>query len=112
MTDTDEWGRDPGVKRIRVIFGCMEEAQKSLLSNLAIDPYDQRLRGWRQRALSHFEQSWKIAASKGLKIDGQSASVIYLHCLAGQMSLDGIQVEPSMLGGGKEIDALVKESAT
>lgn len=111
MTVTDEWEKDPSVRTMRRIFARMEEGQKALLMSVGIDPHDPRLRGWREKALSHWERCWRVAAGKGLKLSEERTAAVYLHCLAAQISLDGIRVDSHLLQGGEEIESLVKEAA-
>ena len=110
MNVKDEWEKDPAVQTMRRIFVQMEEVQKSFLSALGIDHHDPRLRGWREKALSRFERSWRIASGKNLKLSEQRMAVVYLHCLAAQMRLDGVSLDKIVLQSDKEIEALVKES--
>jgi hypothetical protein len=110
MNVKDEWEMDPAVRTMRRIFVHMEDAQKSFLSALKIDPHDPRLRGWREKALSRFERCWRIASGKGVKLSEQRMAVVYLHCLAAQMSLGGVNLDSIVLQSDNEIELLVKES--
>jgi hypothetical protein len=111
MSRIDEWERDPSVKRMRRVFARMEERQNELLSAVGIDPHDPRLRGWREKALPHFERCWRIGAGRGLKLSEERTAAVYLHCLAAQMTPDGVRVDPDVLPGDPEIESLVKEAA-
>jgi hypothetical protein len=108
MAGVDDWEADPAVRKMRRIFSRMEEGQRDLLSSVGVDPHDPRLRAWREKALSQFERCWRIAAGKGMKMSEERTAFVYLHCLAMQMSLDGIQVGPGVLEGDTEIETLVK----
>ena len=111
MKGTDDWGSSPAVRTMRRIFGHMEEAQRLFLTSLGIDPHDPRLRRWRERGLPRFERCWRVAARKGLKMTEQRAAVVYIHCLAAEMILDGVPAQSGVLSPDEEIQALVQEAS-
>ena len=55
MMHMDEWGRDPSVQAMRKVFKGMEKSLEKILGQLDISPYDQRIRGWLEKALAKFE---------------------------------------------------------
>ena len=104
MTDVDQWGRDPSVQILRKIFKGMEKAQHELLKGLNIVPYDLRIRRWREQALAVFERAWDIANRMGVNMNEQTASAVYIHCLAKIMRSEGIDIPASILPeAGKEL---------
>ncbi len=68
MNRRDEWGRDPSVHAMRGVFGLMESFQDRFLEQVNIDRYDPRLRAWRERAKTRFEQSWAKAAGDRIQL--------------------------------------------
>ena len=42
MNEADEWGKDPSVQRMRVVFAHMEKGYKELLKKLGMSFYDER----------------------------------------------------------------------
>jgi hypothetical protein len=111
MKRSDDWGSNPAVQTMRRVFGHMEEAQRSFLTSVGIDPHDLRLRGWREKALPRFERCWRVAARKGLKMTEQRAALVYIHCLAAEMNQDGVPTESDLLSPDGEIQALVREAS-
>jgi len=104
MTDVDQWGRDPSVQILRKIFKGMEKAQHELLKGLNIVPYDLRIRRWREQALALFERAWDVANRLGVTMNEQTASAIYVHCLAKILGSEGINIPAGILPeAGKEL---------
>jgi hypothetical protein len=108
-TDRDEWGKDPSVQIMRRVFKEMEKAQHELLERLNIPPYDLRIRRWRDQALSLFERAWGIANRIGVPIDEQTASAVYVHCLAKIMGSEGIEVPAGTLPEAKSVESILRE---
>jgi hypothetical protein len=97
MTEMDQWGRDPSVQILRKIFKAMEKTQHEFLKGLNIRPYDLRIRRWREQALALFERTWDVANQLGVTMNEQTASAIYVHCLAKIMGSEGINIPAGIL---------------
>ncbi len=93
----DDWGQDPSVQGMRRVFAHMETAQEKLLGRLSISPYDNRLRRWREEALTFFDRACALAAKRGIALSEEYLASIYLHCLGQVLSLDGIEVSSDIL---------------
>jgi hypothetical protein len=109
QTDRDEWGKDPSVQIMRRVFQEMEKAQHQFLARLNIQPYDLRMRKWRDQALSLFERAWGIASRMEVPIDEQTASAVYVHCLAKIISSEGIKIPAGVLPEAKDVESIVRE---
>ena len=105
----DEWGRDPSVQTMRYIFKGMESFLEKILEQLDISPYDRRLRGWLEKALTKFERSWGIANQMGIRMNAEMAPVVYVHCLAKIMESQGVEIPEDMLPEEKQIQKLIHE---
>jgi hypothetical protein len=108
-TDRDEWGKDPSVQTLRKVFKGMEKAQHDLLEQLDILPFDLRIRRWRDQALALFERTWGIANRMGITLDEQTASAVYVHCLAKIMGSEGINIPAGILPDAKSVESIFKE---
>jgi hypothetical protein len=97
MTDVDPWGMDPSVQILRKVFKGMEKAQQEFLKGLNILPYDLRIRRWREQALVLFERAWDVANRMGVTMNEQTASAIYIHCLAKILGSEGINIPAGIL---------------
>jgi hypothetical protein len=109
MTEMDEWGKDPSVQFMRKVFKEMEKAQHELLKRLDIKPYDLRIRRWRYQALSLFERAWGAASRMGITMDEQTASAVYVHCLAKVMGAERINIPAGTLPEAKSVERIFKE---
>lgn len=109
MTQSDDWGRDPGVRAMRGVFAQMERSQKDFLDSLGISPHDARLRSWREKTLSTFERSWLEMTSRRVNMDGERAGALYVHLLAGVMASEGISIESGVLKKDREMERLMRE---
>lgn len=87
MSDTDRWGRDPGVQRMRQVFAAMEDAQRGLVRRAGLSLFDPRLPKWRSRALARFERVWATDPRGG---SDRGAGELYLSCLETELAADGI----------------------
>jgi hypothetical protein len=105
----DEWGHDPSVQSMRRVFSHMEKAQNELLRNLKISFSDQRLRRGREQALKLFERVWPLAARKGITESEEDAALLYIHCLANGLSLNGISIPREVLPQHERISSFLKE---
>ncbi len=108
-TDPDEWGKDPSVQIMRMVFKGMEKAQHGLLKRLDILPYDLRIRRWRKQALALFERAWGVANRMGIPMDEQTASAVYVHCLAKIIGSEGINIPAGLLPEVKSVENIFRE---
>ncbi len=108
MVDTDNWARDPSVQIMRRVFNRMEKVQGELLGRLCVDPFDARLREWRNNALQCFERAWVHAANRGIHLGEEKAAATYVHCLARTMVSEGISVPLEALPNDEDIQMLLK----
>ena len=105
----DEWGKDPSVRAQRKIFKEMEKSLDEIMRQLEIAPYDQRIKGWLEKALVKFEMSWGIAEQMGIIMDEKTAPLVYTHCLAKAIASDGIEIPETVLPQEKDTVRLVHE---
>ncbi len=87
----------------------METSLGELLGRLAISPYDPRIRGWLEKALAKFEQSWGVAQQMGISMNEEKASAVYAHCLARVMGAEGVEIPEGTLPEEKQTQKLVNE---
>ena len=109
MMHMDEWGRDPSVQAMRKVFKGMEKSLEKILGQLDISPYDQRIRGWLEKALAKFETSWGVANHMGIIMNEKIAPVVYTHCLAKIIGSDGIEIPEGILPEEKDTARLIHE---
>ncbi|MFZ0449798.1 MAG: hypothetical protein WAL98_11210 [Desulfatiglandaceae bacterium] len=93
----DDWGRDPGVQRMRSIFGKAEEAQSGFLGDSALSPFDKRLKDWRRESLRSFEHYWGRAVQRGSDLSDEEVAALYVACLALVIQKSGVKI-PSSYG--------------
>ncbi len=97
MPVRDDWGEDPSVQSTRRVFVNMETAQGKLLEHLNISSHDNRLRRWREEALTFFDRACTLAAKRGIALSEEYIASIYLHCLGQVLSSNGIEVPSDAL---------------
>jgi hypothetical protein len=107
--DMDEWGRDPAVQAMRSVFKGMETSLGEIMERLTISPYDPRIRGWLEEALTKFERSWGVANQMGISMTAEMAPLVYAHCLANIMESQGVEIPAGMLPEEKQIEKLINE---
>ena len=105
----DEWGHDPSVQSMRLVFSFMGEAQQELLRRLNISLFDQRLRRVRRQALELFERAWPLAVRQGMIMSEKDAAPLYIHCLARALSLVGVEVPGELLPSDEKIIRFLQE---
>ena len=105
----DEWGRDPSVQAMRKVFKGMEMSLGEILTQLDISPYDPRIRGWLEKALTKFESSWCVANQTGIIMNEQTAPVVYAHCLAKVIASEGIEIHEGVLPADRALERLINE---
>jgi hypothetical protein len=105
----DEWGHDPSVQSMRLVFSLMGDAQQELLRRLNISLFDQRLRRVRRQALELFERAWPLAVRQGMIMSEKDAAPLYIHCLARALSLVGVEVPGALLPSDEKIIRFLQE---
>ena len=109
MTETDDWGRDPSVKRMRRVFRAMEEAQQSLLERLHVSPFDARLRSWRERARMAFEATYARGARAGPPATEKETADLYIRSFRKILVSDGMEVPEDIFPCKDPLEKLLKE---
>jgi hypothetical protein len=99
----DKWGRDPLIQSMRRVFAGMEKAQTELLETRRISLLDQRLRLWRQNALSVFEQKWNQTTRRGYRLDENQIADLYCSCFTNILGKAGIPAPPSVIPSDEEV---------
>ena len=92
MEKFDEWGQDPSVRMMRRMFAQMELVQREFFDCIDITPFDDRLRQWRNKSRSLFEDSWADRQRSGEIPDEKMLVALYLDCLTKCLRKDGISV--------------------
>jgi len=109
MSIRDEWGYNPTVQMMRRIFSLMENSQRDLLRDLNISSFDPRLRRARSRARDLFEQTWPLAMQKEIVANERGAVLLYMHCFAHTLNLNGIGVPEQVLSRDAKIVRFLRE---
>lgn len=104
----DEWGRDPGVQRMRSVFGKIEEVQSGFLRDAELSPLDKRLKDWRRQALKSFEHHWGRVVRKGMDLSDNEVAVLYVACLAHVIQRSGVKIPTSAFPKDKKILRLME----
>jgi hypothetical protein len=107
--DTDEWGRDPQVHYLRSVFRAIEAAQRNLLEQLAIPPFDERLRRAREGGLHLFERGWVLANRKGIGLSEEELGLLYVACLERLLTSRGIHIPENLIPSNEAIAGIMKE---
>jgi hypothetical protein len=110
MDNPDEWARDPSVRMMRKVFENMECAQSTILTDLNVSPFDERVRSWRERALVIFERLWAYALRKRVSMDGKEAANIYTFSLIRVMDSDGMKIPEKLFPRQSDISKLFEEA--
>jgi hypothetical protein len=97
LKNTDDFGHDPAVLMMRGVYKRLEESHQLFLSRLNIDPFDSRLRKWRELARYEFERSFSQRIRPGGPLKEKEAAALYLSGLTQILSRDGIEVPPNIL---------------
>lgn len=109
MNETDDWGKDPSVKRMRRVFRAMEKAQQSLLEVLHVSPFDARLRLWRERARIAFETAYARGARAGLPATEEETADLYIRSFRKILVSDGMEVPEDIFPCKDPLEKLLKE---
>ena len=107
--DRDQFSHDPQVRFLRCAFAGMEETQNKFLKDMNISPFDSRLRHVREMALNLFEKVWMVYGRRGVSIDEQEMTDIYVRCLAHILDSQRIKVPGELLPASEKIEKLIKE---
>jgi hypothetical protein len=109
LDDTDEFGRDPQVRYLRSVFRTVEAAQKGLLEQLAIAPFDERLGPAREGALHLFERGWVLSNRKGIDLSEEELGLLYLACLARMLKSRGTNIPEHLEPSEETIRGIMEE---
>jgi hypothetical protein len=105
----DDWERSPGVLRMRSVFGKTEEARSRFLGDLALSPFDERMKGWRREALKSFEYYWGRAVRKGMDLSDEEIALLYVTCLAHVIQRSGVKTPSSLPLKDKKVSRLMEK---
>ncbi len=108
-TDKDEWGHDPSVQRTRVVFSIMEKAQNALIKHLELSRFDGRLREIRETARRLFDRAFAATAAKGLNLDEEALTGIYIDALIQAFQRAGVPLPENLNMGSKAFADLTNE---
>jgi hypothetical protein len=106
----EEWEKDPGVLSMRRVFAAIERCQAELLEQMNIDWKEKGLRSMRKAALLLFERTWAGASDRGVRLDGEDAVDLYVHCLARVLHTRGLSVPAESLPDNGAIRRLMEEA--
>jgi hypothetical protein len=87
----------------------MEGAQKRLMKDMGLSPFDQRLRRWRERALAAFDAAWARGARTGVELNETEAGELFVHCLVMIMTREGMEVPVEMLPRSEKLQKILRE---
>jgi hypothetical protein len=107
--DSDEFGRDPAVCRMRRVFAQMEKLQRKLIEAASLPPLDRRLRVWREQALQLFEQAWARAGRRSLAKTEEEAALLYTLCLAHILERGRITLPATVLPRHEALEQVIRE---
>jgi hypothetical protein len=106
---TDEFGRDPQVRYLRLVFARIETAQKGFLEQLGVLPFDERLKRAREGALHLFERGWMISNREGIQLSEEELGLLYLACLARMLKSRGTIIPERLEPSGETIRGIMTE---
>ena len=109
MNEADEWGKDPSVQRMRVVFSHMEQGYRKLLKGVGISFYDERLPRARDAARALFEKAWSLSQSRGMDLDDDAIGGLYMHLLAWALGRAGAKIDAHSLPDDERLKALSRE---
>jgi hypothetical protein len=109
MNETDEWGKNPSVQRMRVVFSHMEEGYRKLLKAMGMSFYDERLPRARDAARAFFEKAWSLGQSRGMDLDDDAIAGLYMHLLAWALGRAGAKVASGALPDDERLKSLCRE---
>jgi len=98
----DEFGYDPGIRRMRRVFSQMEAVSTKLIGDAGISPFDPRLRRWREAARVLFERGWAAADRRNLSLADDDAGILYGFALKRLMERDGVPEEKLQVMGSQD----------
>ena len=106
----NDWGADPQVRYLRMVFAAIESSQTQFLKDIDISPFDERLRRWRDAALKLFEKAWTLSARRSISSNKEEISNLYLHCLAHFLKLNRIDISQEALPESEDMARLIYEA--
>lgn len=105
----DPWKHDPNVQMMRRIFILLEKSQKELLKTLDLSPLDPRLRRARTYGRDLFEQTWPVAAQKGIVANENEVALLYHHCLNHALRWSGVKIPEPLVPEDDKIAMFLRE---
>ena len=109
MSLQDEWGHDPSVQSMRRVFSRMEAIQREVLGRSTLSPFDGRLRGWREEALTLFERAWARATKGNVTTGEEELARLYAYCILRVLRTKGIEVGSEALADDDKLIKFVDE---
>jgi hypothetical protein len=106
--DKDEWGHDPSVQRMRMVFSIMEKAQTALIKHLELSRFDIRLREIRETARRLFDRAFAATAKKKLSLDEAAITGIYIDALIQAFRRADVPLPDNLNIGSKAFADLTK----
>ena len=106
----DDWGRDPSVQMMRIVFSRMEKAYRAILEQSGISFFDGRIGHVREAARDMFEQAWPLASERGLEPVEEGAERLYVCCLVHSLGIAGIEVAEEGLPHDEDLMSLYTAS--
>jgi len=110
VSQPDDWGRDPQVQALRRVFAALERAGKELLAAAGVEPWDPRLRAWREAARRRFQEAWPRALEQGLAREPQAAARLYALGLASVLAHEGLAAPLAAQPGDRDLAAALGEA--
>jgi hypothetical protein len=87
----------------------MEMAQKKILEQLNLSPFDLRLRNVREKARISFDRAWASGLQQGIIEQEEDAVSLYAYCLERSLNSEGIKVPPEALPNDERIAQFVEK---
>ncbi len=109
MNEKDEFGHDPAVRAMRMVFARMEQVYRNTLEAAALSPFDRRLRVWREQSLQLFEQAWAKAGRQGLAKTEDDVTALYARCLVRVLEKGKVSVPAGIVAPDEAFERVVQE---
>ena len=110
VAQTDQWGKDPAVQRMRILFSAMEDVFRLWVGRAAITPFDPRLPGIRLAARDLFESILPRTMTRNRWPEAAAAADLYRACLAAAMARHGVTAPADMRPDDQRIDGMIREA--
>lgn len=109
MKTIDEFGKDPTVKRTRILFSMMEKSDSALIKRLDLSQFDERLRTARTVRLNLYNKVISLAFHKKIYVDENFALELFEHCQTIAFTKCGFSYETDQPDNPK-VSALIQEA--